>query len=73
MKIVCNDLDKRILAAFAAENEAYRDADELARKARLYDILSAASLREITAIWEAANATGCRIDPMVEALGRKIA
>jgi hypothetical protein len=79
MTITCNDLDKRILAAFAAENAAYTNAlaqsDELAelrKKARMYDILSAASKREIEAIWDAANATGCPIEPMVEALGKRI-
>lgn len=48
------------------------EIDEYRRKARLYEILQSASLREVTAMWEAANATGCSIEPMVEALGRKI-
>ena len=48
------------------------EMDEIRRKARLYEILQAASLREVTAMWEAMNATGVSLDPLVEALGRKL-
>ena len=62
-----SDFDRKLLNEIKAA-----EMDEIRRKARLYEILQAASLREITAIWEAANATGCSIEPMVEALGRKL-
>ena len=67
MDVFYTDFDKRFL-----RDSQTMELDELRRKARLYEIITAASMREIVAIWEAANATGCSIDPMVEALGRRI-
>lgn len=71
MNAVCNDLDKQILAAFAAENQSYLDLDELKRKARAFDILMGASKREIESMWDVMNATGCPVEPLIEALERR--
>lgn len=71
MNAICNDLDKKILAAFAAENQAYLDLEELKRKARAFDIIMGASKREIEAMWDVMNATGCPVEPLIEALERR--
>ena len=70
------DADRRFLAELKRQNEAEVtiDADELAelrRKARNYDILMGASKREIEAMWDAMNGTGCQVQPLIDALERR--
>ena len=75
MGTVYNDLDKQILAAFAAENESYRNAmddDGMAdtiRRAKLYDIISVATPTQFTQIWDR-MVKGENFDKLVEELGK---
>lgn len=75
MGIVYNDLDKQILAAFATQNDLYRNAmddDGMAdtiRRAKLYDILSVATPTQFTQIWDR-MVKGENFDKLVEELGR---
>lgn len=47
------------------------DMDELKRRARLYDVLRAATPREFTELWNENIKTGCRYDELVEGLARR--
>ena len=76
MNLFYTDFDRRFLAEVKRQNEAEVtiDADELAelrRKARNFDILMGASKREIEAMWDAMNATGCTVQPLIDALERR--
>ena len=70
MSTSCSGLGKHILAAFAAENEAYLDLDTMKRKARAYDILIGASKREIESMWDFMQASGARAEVLIEELER---
>ena len=76
MNLFYTDFDRRFLAEVKRQNEAEVtiDADELAelrRKARNYDILLGASKREIESMWDVMNATGCPVQPLIDALERR--
>ena len=76
MNLFYTDFDRRFLAEVKRQNEAEVtiDADELAelkRKARNYEILMGASKREIEAMWDAMNGTGCPAQPLIDALERR--
>jgi len=76
MNLFCDDFDRRFLAEVKMQNEAEVtiDADELAelrRKARNFDILMGASKREIESMWDVMNATGCPVQPLIDALERR--
>lgn len=76
MNLFYDDFDRRFLAEVKRQNEAEVtiDADELAelkRKARNYEILMGASKREIEAMWDGMNATGCQVQPLIDALERR--
>ena len=49
----------------------HMDMDELKRRARLYDVLRAATPREFTELWNENIKTGCRYDELVEGLARR--
>lgn len=77
MNLFYNDFDRRFLAEVKRQNEAETlvgtdELVELKRKARNFDILMGASKREIEAMWDTMNATGCPIEPMLDALARRI-
>ena len=76
MNLSCTDFDRRFLAEIKRQNEAETmiGTDELAelkRKARNFDILMGASKREIEAMWDVMNATGCPVQPLIDALERR--
>ncbi len=76
MNLFCTDFDRRFLAEIKRQNEAETlvGTDELAelkRKARNYEILMGASKREIEAMWDAMNGTGCPAQPLIESLARR--
>ncbi|NCC85461.1 MAG: hypothetical protein EOM03_15235 [Clostridia bacterium] len=76
MNLFYDDFDRRFLAEVKRQNEAEVtiDADHLAelkRKARNYDILMGASKREIESMWDVMNATGCPVQPLIDALERR--
>ena len=76
MNLFYTDFDRRFLAEVKRQNEAEVtiDADELAelkRKARNFDILMGASKREIESMWDVMNATGCPVQPLIDALERR--
>ena len=47
------------------------DLEMLEIKARNFDILMGASKREIEAMWDVMNATGCPVQPLIDALERR--
>ena len=70
------DADRRFLAELKRQNEAETlvGTDELAelkRKARNFDIIMGASKREIESMWDVMNATGCTVQPLIDALERR--
>ena len=76
MNLFYDDFDRRFLAEVKRQNEAEVtiDADELAelkRKSRNFDILMGVSKREIEAMWDVMNATGCQVQPLIDALERR--
>lgn len=76
MNLFYTDFDRRFLAEVKRQNEAevIIDADELAelkRKSSNFDILMGASKREIEAMWDAMNGTGCPAQPLIESLARR--
>ena len=76
MNLFYTDFDRRFLAEIKRQNEAETiidtdDIAELKRKARNFDILMGASKREIEAMWDAMNATGCPSQPLIDALERR--
>ena len=76
MNLFYDDFDRRFLAEVKRQNEAEVtiDADEFAelkRKARNYEILMGASKREIESMWDVMNATGCPVQPLIDALERR--
>ncbi len=76
MNLFYTDFDRRFLAEVKRQNEAEVtiDADEFAelkRKARNFDILMGASKREIEAMWDGMNGTGCPAQPLIESLARR--
>ena len=76
MNLFYNDFDRRFLAEIKRQNEAETlvGTDELAelkRKARNFDILMGASKREIEAMWDGMNGTGCPAQPFIESLARR--
>ena len=76
MNLFYDDFDRRFLAEIKRQNEAETlvgtdELVELKRKARNYDILMGASKREIEAMWDAMNGTGCPVEPLIEALERR--
>ena len=70
-----------IIARFLAEVKRQEDENqmmipvdeikELRRKARNFDIIMGASKREIEAMWDAMNGTGCPAQPLIDALERR--
>ncbi len=76
MNLFYDDFDRRFLAEVKRQNEAEVtiDADELAelkRKARNFEIIMGASKREIESMWDVMNATGCPVQPLIDALERR--
>ncbi|MDY0227249.1 MAG: hypothetical protein RBR38_10510 [Desulfomicrobium apsheronum] len=76
MQLFYDDFDRRFLAEVKRQNDAEVtiDADELVelkRKARNYEILMGASKREIESMWDVMNATGCPVQPLIDALERR--
>ncbi|NCC06192.1 MAG: hypothetical protein EOM37_19600 [Proteobacteria bacterium] len=76
MSLFYDDFDRRFLAEVKRQNEAEGtiDADDLAelrRKASNFDILMGASKREIESMWDVMNATGCPVQPLIDALERR--
>ena len=76
MNLFYTDFDRRFLAEVKRQNEAETlvGADELAelkRKARNFDIIMGASKREIESMWDVMNATGCQVQPLIDALERR--
>ena len=76
MNLFYDDFDRRFLAEVKRQNEAETlvgtdELVELKRKARNYEILMGASKREIEAMWDAMNATGCPVQPLIDALERR--
>lgn len=76
MNLFYDDFDRSFLAELKRQNEAEVaiGADELAelkRKARNFDIIMGASKREIEAMWDAMNGTGCPAQPLIDALERR--
>ena len=76
MNLFYTDFDRRFLAEVKRqedENQMMIPVDELKelrRKARNYEILMGASKREIEAMWDVMNATGCPAQPLIESLAR---
>lgn len=76
MNLFYTDFDRRFLAEVKRQSEAETlvGTDELAelkRKASNFDILMGASKREIEAMWDAMNGTGCPAQPLIDALERR--
>lgn len=76
MELFYSDFDKRFLSALREQkNETItvdRDEfEEVQRKARLFDVLIAASKREVEAMWDFMNATGARPEPLINELAEK--
>ena len=76
MNLFYDDFDRRFLAEVKRQNEAETlvGTDELAelkRKARNFDIIMGASKREIESMWDVMNATGCPVQPLIDALERR--
>ena len=76
MNLFYTDFDRRFLAEIKRQNEAETlvGTDELAelrRKARNYEILMGASKREIEAMWDPMNGTGCPAQPFIDSLARR--
>lgn len=76
MNLFYTDFDRRFLQEVKRQNEteALIDTDELKelrRKARNFDILMGASKREIEAMWDGMNGTGCPAQPLIDALERR--
>lgn len=62
------DFDRRFFEEIKRQKA---EEDAIALKARNYDIIMGASKREIDAMWDAMNATGCDAQPLIDALARK--
>jgi hypothetical protein len=77
MNLFYDDFDRRFLAEVKRQNEAETqcrcglDIETLERKARNFDILMGASKREIETMWDVMNATGCPVQPLIDALERR--
>ena len=74
MNLFYTDFDRRFLQEVKRQETATISTDELAelkRKARNFDILMGASKREIEAMWDAMNGTGCPAQPLIESLARR--
>ena len=76
MNLFYDDFDRRFLAEIKRQNEAETlvgtdELVELKRKARNYEILMGASKREIESMWDVMNATGCTVQPLIDALERR--
>lgn len=76
MNLFYSDFDRRFLAEIKRQNEAETmiGTDELAelrRKARNFDIIMGASKREIEAMWDGMNGTGCPAQPFIDSLERR--
>ena len=77
MNLFYTDFDRRFLQEVKRQNEAEArchcglDLETLERKARNYDILIGASKREIETMWDVMNATGCQVQPLIDALERR--
>ena len=83
MGITHTDLDKRIYATFGAANANYREMlnadtttvnidelETLKRKAGLFDVLMAASRREIESMYDFMQASGARGEVLLLELAR---
>ena len=74
MNLFYTDFDRRFLAEVKRQETATISTDELEelkRKARNYEILMGASKREIESMWDVMNATGCAVQPLIDALERR--
>ena len=77
MNLFYDDFDRRFLAEIKRHNEAETqcscglDLEALERKARNFDIIMGASKREIETMWDVMNATGCPVQPLIDALERR--
>ena len=77
MSLFYDDFDRRFLAEVKRqedENQMMIPVDELKelrRKARNFDIIMGASKREIESMWDVMNATGCPVQPLIDALERR--
>ena len=77
MNLFYTDFDRRFLAEVKRQNETETqcrcglDLETLELKARNFDILMGASKREIETMWDVMNATGCPVQPLIDALERR--
>ena len=74
MNLFHTDFDRRFLQEVKRQETATIGTDELKelrRKARNYEILMGASKREIEAMWDGMNGTGCPAQPLIESLARR--
>ena len=74
MNLFYTDFDRRFLQEVKRQETATiatHELEELKRKARNFDILMGASKREIEAMWDAMNGTGCPAQPLIESLARR--
>ena len=70
MTLYYTDFDRRFLAEVKRQTE-HLDLETLELKARNFDILMGASKREIESMWDVMNATGCPVQPLIDALERR--
>ena len=76
MNLFYTDFDRRFLAELKRQADAETiigtdEPSELKRKARNFDIIMGASKREIESMWDVMNATGCPVQPLIDALERR--
>ena len=77
MNPLYDDFDRRFLTEVKRQTDEDQmmipvdELKELRSKARNYDILMGASKREIESMWDVMNATGCPVQPLIDALERR--
>ena len=77
MNIFYDDFDRRFLAEVKRQTDEDQmmipvdELKELRSKASNFDILMGASKREIESMWDVMNATGCPVQPLIDALERR--
>ena len=77
MNLFYDDFDRRFLAEVKRQTDEDQmmipvdELKELRSKASNFDILMGASKREIEAMWDVMNATGCPVQPLIDALERR--
>ena len=70
MNLFYTDFDRRFLQEVKRQAEPL-DLEMLELKARNFDIIMGASKREIETMWDVMNATGCPVQPLIDALERR--